>query len=75
MKEFPGSPVVKTPYFHCQGAQISSLVRELRSHMLQGVAKSKYINWAYVLKSAVYICMKVCVSRLVVSDSLQPDRL
>ena len=33
--DFPGCPVVKTVYFQCRGAQVQSLVRELRSHMVQ----------------------------------------
>ena len=43
MRDFPGSPVVKTPHFHCtlQGAQVLSLVRELRSHMPCSAAKKK----------------------------------
>ena len=28
--EFPGSTVVRIPCFHCRGAQVRSLVRELR---------------------------------------------
>ena len=27
-------PAVKTPCFHCRGAQVQSLVHELRSHVL-----------------------------------------
>ena len=38
-RDFPGSPVIKTRSFPLQGAQVQSLVRELRSHMLPGVAK------------------------------------
>ena len=38
-REFPGGPVVKTPRSQCSGAQVQSLVGELRSHMLHGVAK------------------------------------
>ena len=34
-RDFPGGPAVKTLSFHCMGAQIPSLVRELRSCMLQ----------------------------------------
>ena len=33
LKDFPGSPVVKTPHF-LQGAWVRSLIRELRSHTL-----------------------------------------
>ena len=36
--EFPGSPVVKT-LFSMQGAEVGSLVGELRPHMLCGIAK------------------------------------
>ena len=37
--EFPGDPVVRTPCFHRQRTWVQSLVRELRSHILQGRAK------------------------------------
>ena len=37
---FPGGPVGKTLVFPLQGAQVWSLVGELRSHMLQGVVKT-----------------------------------
>ena len=30
--DFPDSPVDKTPCFQCRGAQVRSLVEELRSH-------------------------------------------
>ena len=36
-----GGPVGKTAGFHCRGAQAHSLVRELKSHLLLGVAKKK----------------------------------
>ena len=36
-----GGPVGKTTGFHCRGAQAHSLVRELKYHMLLGVAKKK----------------------------------
>ena len=39
--DFPGSPVVKIPRFHLQGAQVQSLVSELRSHIPHGRAKKK----------------------------------
>ena len=38
-QDFPDSPVVKTVELPMRGAQVWSLVRELRSHMLCGVAK------------------------------------
>ena len=41
LRDFPGSPVVKTPRCHCQGHRFLSLVRELRSHMLHGMAKNR----------------------------------
>ena len=34
-RDFPGSSGVKTLSFHCRGAWVQSLVRELRSYMLQ----------------------------------------
>jgi hypothetical protein len=37
--EFPGGPVVRTPCFHRQRTWVQSLVRALRSHILQGRAK------------------------------------
>ena len=37
----PGSPVVRTPRFHCLRVQIQSLVRELRSHKLHGASVEK----------------------------------
>ena len=46
--EFPGSPVVRTPCFHCRGhGWVRSLVGELRSCMLSAVAKKQ--------KSTVYV--------------------
>ena len=37
-RDFPGSPVVKTLRFHCRGARVRSLLREL-SHKPCGAAK------------------------------------
>ena len=38
----PGGPVVKNPHFHCKGAQVQSLVGELRSpHATQHSQKHK----------------------------------
>ena len=39
--EFPGSPVIKTFDFPMQGAQVQSLVGELRSCLPCGMAKKK----------------------------------
>ena len=39
LEDFSRGPVVKTLHSHLQGAQVQSLVGELRSHMLQDVAK------------------------------------
>ena len=39
--EFPGSPVVRTPRFHCKGAWVRSLVGELRSRMPCDPAQKK----------------------------------
>ena len=37
--------MVRTQYFHCQGlGSIPGLVRELRSHKPQGVAKKKELS-------------------------------
>ena len=40
-REFPGGPVVRAPRFHCRGAWVRFLVRELGSRVLGGVAKKK----------------------------------
>ena len=40
-KGLPGGPVVKILEFPLQRAEVPSLVRELRSHMLCGLAKEK----------------------------------
>ena len=36
-QDIPGGPMIKTLCFHLQGAQVQSLVGELRSHMLCGM--------------------------------------
>ena len=43
-RDFPGGPAVKTLSFHCMGAQIPSLVRELRSCMLQVKVKVNLLS-------------------------------
>jgi len=48
-QDFPGSPVVKTALSH-QGAQVPSLVRELRSCMPRGLANNSNNNF-FFLKS------------------------
>ena len=40
-RDFPGGSVVKTPSFQMQGAQIQSLIRELKSCKPHGVARGK----------------------------------
>ena len=40
-RDFPGGPVVKTPSFQCREHVFPSLVGEIRSHMMLGVAKKK----------------------------------
>ena len=40
-KGLPGGPVVKILEFPLQRAEVPSLVRELRSHMLCGLVKEK----------------------------------
>ena len=42
--DFPGGPAVKTPGFHCKGAWVQSLVREIRSCILHGLAINKQTN-------------------------------
>ena len=51
--EFPGSPVVRT-LLPLKGAQIQSLVGELRSHMLGGVDKKKQTLFI-LLKVFLYV--------------------
>ena len=46
--DFPGSPVVKTLCFQCLGAQVQSLVMEIRFHMLCSAGKKKDIAVIYV---------------------------
>ena len=48
-QDFPGSPVVKT-VLSCQGAQVPSLVRELRSCVPRGLANNSNNNF-FFLKS------------------------
>ena len=43
-RDFPGGPEVKAPCFHGRGVQFPSLVRKLRSHMLNGSAKNNNDN-------------------------------
>ena len=40
-RDFPGSPVVKTPLLYCGGSRwgVPPLVGKLRAHMLHGMAK------------------------------------
>ena len=40
-RDFPGSPMVRTPCFHCKGSQVPSLLRELRSSMPFSTAKKR----------------------------------
>ena len=50
-REFPGSPVVRTPRFHL-GAWVLSLVRELISHKPRGMVKKreKYLKIYWLTK-------------------------
>jgi len=41
IRDFPGGPVAKNLHFHCRGAQVQSLVRELRSHIPHVLPKKK----------------------------------
>ena len=41
MRDFPGSPVVKTLSFHCSGVQVPSLVGKQRFCMLHSAAEKK----------------------------------
>ena len=74
-QDFLGSPLVETLCFHCSGAQVWSLVRELGSHMPHSVdqkLKTKKYPWACLsVKSNINIfylqivslpsCVCVCV--------------
>ena len=51
MAHFPGSPVVRTRHFHT-GAWVQSLIRELRSHKLFGMAKTNQQT-----KSVMGLCL------------------
>ena len=53
------SPLVKKSPFQCKGAQVQSLVRELRSHMPRGVAKirGKGTLWFVHLINQRQACM------------------
>ena len=48
--DFPDSPVVKIPHFHCKEHAVWSLVGKLESHMPHNVAK----------KASTYICTLLC---------------
>ena len=41
MNDFPGGPEVKTPHFPCKEAGFNLLIKDLRSHVMCGVAKKK----------------------------------
>ena len=45
-REFSGCPMVRIWPSYCQGPQVQSLVRELRSHKPSSAAKKK-IEWKY----------------------------
>ena len=49
-QEFPGSPVLRTARFHCQGARVWSLVRELRSHNPCSTAKINRYKLKFKIK-------------------------
>ena len=44
MNDFPGGPEVKTPHFPCKEAGFNLLIKDLRSHVMCGVAKKKKKN-------------------------------
>ena len=44
VRDFPGSPVVVTPCFHCRGHRVPSLVGQLESCKPHGVAKKRERN-------------------------------
>ena len=46
--DFPGSAVVKILCFQCRGAQVRSLVKELRSRMPHGAAKKTKQNRSWL---------------------------
>ena len=41
MLDFPGGPEVKTPHFPCKEAGFNLLIKDLRSHIMCGMAKKK----------------------------------
>ena len=41
MLDFPGVPEVKTPHFPCKEAGFNLLIKDLRSHIMCGMAKKK----------------------------------
>ena len=47
-EDFSGGPVLKIPGFHCRGAWVQSLFRELRSHMPSSAAKKKKESEEYL---------------------------
>ena len=53
-QDFPGSPVVKTA-LSCQGAQVPSLVREIRSCTPPGLANNSNFIYIYIY---IYIYFK-----------------
>ena len=62
--EFPGDLVIRIPSFHCL-ACIQSLVRELRLHKLNGMARQNpknSIEWTNTEKNTVSTFMKITFS-------------
>ena len=75
-RKFPGSPVVRTPHFHCRGSRVRSLVGELRSYKLCVCAmrqkkKKKKGERARELRRA-YCTQKGCSGHLVPSTHICP---
>ena len=58
---FPGGPMVRTQCFHCWDLNFQSLVRELLSHKLHGVAskRNKYCNSCYL---RAYYMLDACTT-------------
>ena len=53
--EFPGSPVVRTPHFHCWGPRLDPWSRELKSHRLHSAASPTKKLYIFNLVSYCFI--------------------
>ena len=75
IRDFSGGPVVKTLHFHYR-VGVRSLVRELSSHMLHGVAKKEknkmltriYVYPFFLLLTLYSICLIICMLYVTIFD-------